>query len=394
MVFADGTTALYIPIAGSAGASLWGTDVRKVLASPDATTDATTVSNHGTGGVVTRTYDPYTTLNTDQNQADYGWAIQPSDMGSVTGALRQYAAGNHVLSVRFNQNAAAGASITLLMYAYRVGNAAGGRVRTLLGSGSTTFNSDAAGVVSTRTVTVALGAVTFGDDETIAYGFEVTAPGVAVTGRNTTFRTGTQGGVASRVDTPPLATAQTLTVVGFDPAVAFGTPALQRSLPVTGFDVPIQFGAATITPDTTLNVAGFDVTVLFGVPTIVPDQSVAVSGFDLLVEFGTPTVILDNVLLVDGFDAPIQFGAPSVALQPTVFGTVFNHETGDPLGAGIVVKLFDDNDLLIDSTVTDGAGGFVFYRPHGDTDTYWTYAEYELLGVQYHGTSDRDCPAT
>lgn len=113
-----------------------------------------------------------------------------------------------------------------------------------------------------------------------------------------------------------------------------------------------------------------------------------------MVEFGTPNLLLNLVVEPAGFDALIEFGTPTLLLQPVVAGTVFNHETGDPVGAGIEVKLFDDNDVLIAITTTDAFGGFTFVRPMGDTDLYWTLANYEILGVQYHGVSDRGCPAT
>lgn len=229
------------------------------------------------------------------------------------------------------------------------------------------------------------------------------------------------------------AAAQTVSPAGFAPAVQFGTPTLQQEAHPSGFDVAVQFGTPTILldqsvspagfdiaaafgdPDLVLEVApdGFDLSVTFGTPTLVQDQFVDPSGFDVLVEFGTPsiatavsvsgfdvnvefgnaTVLLDDVLVVSGFEASVGFGTPTLALQPLVTGTVYNHETGDPVGAGVEVKLFDDNDLLIDTTVTAADGTFVFMRPIGDTDLYWTLATFDVLGVQYHGVSDRGCPA-
>jgi hypothetical protein len=393
MVFGAITT-LYLPTAANAGASQWGTDVRKVLDTADAGTDQTTLTNHGTGGSVVRTCDPYTTLNTDSDQTLFGWAVNPTDMGSTTAAPRHYAAGNHSCTFRFSQTAAAGASITVTMFVYQVGNAAGGRVRTLLGSGNVTFNSDASGTVSTRVVTAALGAILFGDDETIQYSFEITAPGVAITGRNCRLITGTQGGVAIRVDTPVLGTKQFLTTTGFDTPVTFGTTGLRQTVTPAGFDPAVSFGTPTLVQTQDVTPAGFDIAVAFGTPTLIQQQFLDVDGFDVPVTFGTPTLIQDNVLTVSGFDLGISFGTPTLAGQPTITGTVFNHETGNPVGAGVVVKLFDDNDLLIDSTVTDAGGSYLFFRPFGDTDLYWTLAYYDVLGVQFHGVSDRSCPAT
>lgn len=193
--------------------------------------------------------------------------------------------------------------------------------------------------------------------------------------------------------TPTLIQDQFVTTTGFTPTVTFGTPSLLREVTPTGFTPTVTFGTPTVIPDVTLPVTGFAAAVVFGTPTVIPDQSLTVTGFVLVTQFGDPNVIVDNFLTVDGFTPTVGFGAVSVATQPVVAGTVFNHETGSPVGAGITVKLFDDNDLLVDSTVTDGGGGFIFYRPIGDTDLYWTLAEYEIMGVQYHGVSDRGCPA-
>lgn len=84
MAFGNIST-FYIPIFASAGSSLWGSDVRKLLDAPDAGSDATTKTDHGTGTTdVIRTVDPYNTTTTDGVQANYGFAIQPADMGYAT----------------------------------------------------------------------------------------------------------------------------------------------------------------------------------------------------------------------------------------------------------------------------------------------------------------------
>lgn len=392
-------TTLYFPVAANAGSSQWGTDVRKLLDTADAGTDQTTLTNHGTGGSVVRTCDPYTTLNTDSDQTLFGWAVTPSDMNSVTGALRQYAAGNHTCTFRFSQTAAAGASVTVNMYVYRVGNAAGGRVRTLLGSGNVTFNTDASGVVSTRAITAALGAITFGDDETIQYSFEVTAPGVAITGRNCRFITGTQGGVAIRVDTPVLGTLQTVAPGGVDSRATVGAPTVVPG-PVTvapgGINSTALLGAPTLVlGQVVVSPAGIDSRAAVGAPTLIPGPVVVEpDGIDASATVGEPVVLLLQIIAPAGVNSSASVGTPTIATQPTVTGTVFNHETGAPVGAGVTVKLFDDNDLLIDTTVTDASGAYLFYRPFGDTDLYWTLAYYDVLGVQYEGVSNRGCPAT
>jgi hypothetical protein len=214
--------------------------------------------------------------------------------------------------------------------------------------------------------------------------------------------------------TPTLVQEQVVAPTGFDVAVEFGTPEIKQTVAPAGFDLTVEFGVPTLLQEQFVEPDGFDLTVEFGEPTLLqeqivaPDgfdlvvefgepslvQKVAATGFDLTVEFGTPSLAFKQVVAVTGFDIDVQFGTPTIEVQPMVTGTVFNHETGLPVGAGVEVKLFDDNDVLIDTTVTDINGVFVFDRPFGDTDLYWTLAQYDVLGVQYHGVSDRGCPAT
>lgn len=202
MAFANGTTVLHLPIAASAGASLWGTDVRKLNLTADATQDATTVCNLGTGGTVRRTCDPYTTSTADLNEADYGWAITPSDMGSVAGATRFYAAGNHTLFARTNASVAfVSETKDFIFSAYRVGPAPT-RTRTLLGSATVAMNL----VGGALTVALALPEIVFAADETIQYSFEMNAGGIIVTGRTVQFQIGTTAVGESRIETPSLET--------------------------------------------------------------------------------------------------------------------------------------------------------------------------------------------
>lgn len=205
MAFGNIST-FYLPTAANAGASQWGSDVRKLLAAADAGNDASSKTNHGTGGAVVRTVDPYTTTTTDDAQANFGWAIAPSDMGSVAGAKRFFPAGNHTITLSTASSAAvlaADASFTL--YVYRVGPAPG-RTRTLIASATgASFNYGA--VVNTyRTETVAVNCpeIVLAVDETIQYSIEQSSAGTTLTGRTNTHDTGTQGGVAIRVDTPGL----------------------------------------------------------------------------------------------------------------------------------------------------------------------------------------------
>lgn len=199
-------TALYLPVAANAGASLWGTDVRKVLDTADAGLDQTTLTQHGTsGGLTTRTCDPYTTSTADSDQTLFGWAIQPSDMGSVAGAFRGFPAGNHVFNGRLdNSDSVSSRTATVTMYAYRVGPSPT-RTRTLLGSASNSVSIPVSTPVSIA-VTLALGEIIFAADETIQYSFEIEAIPIAISNHTVRFLTGTEAGNQIRVNTPALQT--------------------------------------------------------------------------------------------------------------------------------------------------------------------------------------------
>lgn len=229
-------STLYLPIAGSAGSSMWGTDVRKLLSAADETGDNTTVCNYGTNGAVqTRTADPYTNNNSDLAQDAYGWAIDPADMGSTADFIRSYPAGNHTINARITQSGLSAVNVTLLMYVYRVGPAPT-RTRTLLGSNSTTQSIAALGAEAAITVTVALGAITFAADETIQYSFEMQATGVSITGRSSQFRTGT----TTRIETPELKTIAATVGSGAD-GVATATASMSAIAGMVG----TAAGAAT-----------------------------------------------------------------------------------------------------------------------------------------------------
>lgn len=206
MAFGNIST-LYLPTAANAGSSQWGTDVRKLLDAADAGSDATTKTNHGTGAAVVRTADPYTTTAADLDQTLYGWAVTPSDMNSVANARRKLAAGNHVGTIRVGHTAATAKNANIAMYVYRVGNAAGGRVRTQLGTANSgTISIPGLAGEVTFTITVALSEIVLEPDETLQYSFEVGAAGTAISGDIITIFTGTQSSVVGRIDIPTLTT--------------------------------------------------------------------------------------------------------------------------------------------------------------------------------------------
>lgn len=254
-------TTLFFPVTANAGASLWGTDVRKLITPADAGNDASTKFAMGTNTAAhTVTADPYTSQTLDLAQADYGWAIQPTDMGSVAGAQRFMAAGNHVGSLRLQSTTNTNPNGSLTMFVYRVGPAAG-RARTLLGSATVTGQTFDT-TIRTYTITVALAAVTFAADETIQYSFELNGQGVAVTGKNNSFYCGTITAIPAKIDFPTLDTildttgtaAGTSTVAGVGGLVLAGTGTAGGGSTVVG--VGAGFDKTTGTASGTSTVAG------------------------------------------------------------------------------------------------------------------------------------------
>ena len=198
-------STFYFPTAANAGSSQWGTDVRKLLDTADAATDLTTSTTTPANATPTRiTVDPYTSDASGNNtESNYGWAVTPTDMNSVSGARRMIKAGNHVLTLRLIANGVGPQTVTLHTFIYRVGPAAG-RTRTLIASQDDTLSVEVAVNGSDNVVTLSVPEIIFEPDETIQYSFETTATGAALTARTVTFRTGTQNGTAVRVDHPGL----------------------------------------------------------------------------------------------------------------------------------------------------------------------------------------------
>jgi hypothetical protein len=198
---------------------------------------------------------------------------------------------------------------------------------------------------------------------------------------------------AAAFGTPTLIQDQFVAPSGFTPAVAFGTPTLVQDQFVTpsGFALQVDFGTPTLhqevspdgfaptvvfgTPSLGQNVEpdGFEVTIDFGTPDLA--TVVQPDGFTPTIEFGVPTVTVDGVLPVEGFELDVVFGSPTVVRQPFVAGTVYRHDCdGEPLGAGVTVQLFDETGLLVDTTVTEPDGSYLFHVPFDTPVGYFTVA--------------------
>lgn len=245
----------YLPVAASAGASQWGTDVRKLLDAADAGSDGTSQTNHGTGGNARRTVDPYTVTAADADDSLYGWAITPADMNSVSGATRFFPAGDHVATIRLGHNASTSTGVSLWLSAYHVG-AAPTRTRTLLGNVSGGATLPALSGEVTCTATLPLPEVAFGVDETIQYSFEITAAGVAVSGRIVQFFTGTRSAVEAKVVTPGLKTLGDTTGTATGAATASGTSGKVLASVGSAVGAATPSGVAGATSSTTGSAAG------------------------------------------------------------------------------------------------------------------------------------------
>lgn len=197
-------STLHFPIAANAGTSQWGTDVRKLLDAAESTSDSTTTTRHGTGATVRRTtVDPYNENNQNNlTEANYGWAVTPSDMNSVSGSRRVIKAGNHTFIGSIITSGLAATDGTIHFFAYRVGNAASGRARTLLGSVDQAQSFAVLAANSEVTVPLSLPEIIFEPDETIQYSFELSAPGGGLANRTLTFNTGVGGALSVRITLP------------------------------------------------------------------------------------------------------------------------------------------------------------------------------------------------
>jgi hypothetical protein len=438
-------STLYFPIAASAGASMWGTDVRKLNTSADATADSTTAFNFGTSAAVVRTADPYTSSATDADQTLFGWAIDPTDMASTTDFVRSYAAGNHTLTARLTQSGAGAINVTMTLYIYRVGPSPT-RTRTLLGSNSSITSVAALSAPTTATVAVALGAVTFAADETIQYSVELTCTGVAVVGRTGQFRTGTDGGVAVRMDTPPLKILAAMTgsdaggvgvaagvlsatggmsgtssgtgsalavmsavtgIIGSANAAATAAGALGASAGLVGSATGVASTSGSLGAIAGLVGSSASFASTAGFLTAVADM--VGSAFGTSTANGVPSSLAGTIGSADGTsdalgilgailatvgtatvgaacpaDWPVNDGLKEIAAD------VFFHEPpneGDPV-AGATVNLIRDSDgLLIATTVTDGAGHYSFPRDSNDPYTYHV----EVRHLAQQGLSEAGC---
>lgn len=443
-------STLYFPVAGSAGSSMWGTDVRKLNTSADAGVDTTSQVQYGTNTALqTRTVDPYSTVTADLDQTLYGWAVAPADMGSTADFIRYYPAGNHVLTGRVTQTSLSAADITVNLYIYRVGPSPT-RTRTLLGNGSATVNAGALSTPVTVTVTVALGSVTFAADETIQYSVECQSTGVAITGKNGEFRTGTDSGVAIRMDTPPLKTISATVGTAADPVgSASGVLSARASMAGTASGTSTASGVPTGITGFAGSAAGTSAAagVLGGRAGMTGSAggsstaSAVFAGFAGLVgsapsvgsaagfltalaslvgsavgtstASGVPSSVAGTVGDAEGFsdaegvtgavvgtvgtvdigggcpvDWPFNDGLRSIA------GTVLFHEPpneGDPVSGATVVLVRDSDGFRVATTTTDAFGLYDFPRDTTDPYTYRVEVMWEDAGVKQQGLSEGQC---
>lgn len=287
---------------------------------------------------------------------------------------------------------------------------------------------------------VNLSALVFGVDETIQYSFEVNAPGVAVTGRNSTFRTGTQSSIATRVDLPSaLLTQHTVSsnLVGdgvlsrsFAETMERGVTgdgtvaralAVDESKTLTGDGLVSRTLAVTVARDMTgdgtvtesravVASKSFDLTgdgVLTsgraaevfktfdltgdGVVDAAPATGYART-FDLTgdgVITGSADIPFPNI--PEG-DCPADWSPNDGA--KSISGTVFFHEPpnqGDPV-EGATVCLFRDSDgFKVGCTTTAADGSYSFPRDTNDPYTYHVEVNWTDGGTSQQGLSENGC---
>lgn len=382
MAFGNIST-FYLPTAANAGASQWGTDVRKLLDSADAGTTATSITNHGTSGTNTRTVDPYTTTTTDADQSLYGWAITPTDMNSVSGAKRAFAAGDHTLTLKLGQSSTAGITAVLNMYAYRVGDAAGGRVRTLLGSGTANAVFTLGVTEITATVAVTLDEVVFEADETIQYSWEITSTGVAITGRTHTFNTGTKTSLATSITTPGLKTLADTTGTATGTGAAAGITGKVLGTDGTSSGSGAAAGVMSARADTTGTAAGS--ATVAGQASSVAGSTGTAAGTTTVT--GLASIVLGTTGTVSVSAAPSDY-APNDEAK-AIADIVRHHETGMGVSGATVTLVRDSDGFHAATTTSEGGGAYSFARDTNDPNTYHVYVYYLDGATKIQGVSER-----
>lgn len=121
---------------GVAHDQVYGSDIDRFVYAEPAAAVETTINNHGTGGVVTITFDPLTTRATTGSVDTFGWAIDEADFDSTSTAKRKILAGNVVVTFQVKGAPVASLnSFTISGQLYRVA-ASPSFARTSLGTGS------------------------------------------------------------------------------------------------------------------------------------------------------------------------------------------------------------------------------------------------------------------
>jgi hypothetical protein len=377
-------TLLYIPVAASAGASMWGTDVRKLLDAPGGAADGTSTTVHGTGGATNRTVDPYTASGSDFDQSLYGWAIAPSDMNSVSGARRFYPAGTYGVGLRYGHNGATAATGTLRLYVYRVGPSPS-FTRTLLGSASNSVSLPVlAGEVTATCTTGTLAEVIFEPGETIQFSFEFEVAGIPISGRTATFYTGTQSGVVAQIATPKLGVLADTTGTASGSGAADGVTG--KVLGTTGSATGLGDATGAMSSTGAMTGSASGSCTVTGLGSSVAGTVGTASGVGTAT--GLASIVLGTVGTVDiGGGGPADW--PVTSPTKTISGTVLHHETGVAV-SGATVRLIRDSDgLLCQSSTSDSDGSYSFDRDTDDPYTYHVSADYDDSGTPVQGLTPR-----
>lgn len=195
----------------------------------------------------------------------------------------------------------------------------------------------------------------------------------------------------SAVGDPTLMQQQFIEPSGISSTSGVGSPSLAHIIAPSGIPGGSAVGDPTLLQQQFVAPAGIASTSGVGTPTLT--MTIVVSGIASTSAVGSPTLTQGIFVSPLGIGPTSDVGTPEIIRSGVVAGVVYNHETGNPVGAGVEVKLFNQDDLLLTTTVTGVDGSYSFPIPLGDTDTFWTLANYEISGVQYHGVSDRGCAA-
>lgn len=427
------TAQTFYPTTGTIDQTLTGAATVRLLSDTNGALDTTTKNSYTASA--TQTVIPFTSSSAGGDTSNNnGWVFNNTTgtyaLGSTSAAQRVLPAGTWTFSGSLTFVAPAllaTGSATVTAKVYRV--AAGGGVRSLLFSVNFAASTWTAAQTNNISITTSQPQYVLAAGEVLMVGYTIASADTknvlnASTTSVITFNVGGANGAAVVVPTPGVRTLFTNPVT--DAVTSTDTITQSSSHPRTTTEsVPTSEGitragtySRTITdsqptsdstnqnsshPRTTTDTLTLsDTTTRVYVAVRATTDSALTSDVTSRSAITFRRLATDNFTTSDATQRALIYGrftyeypagvTPDYTVQfPTrqIAGTVFDHETGNPV-AGATVKLYrDSDDKLVQTATSDGSGAFAFPRDLYDPYTYHYTADYTVTGTQYHGISDR-----